>query len=206
MLVFVAMVVIVVTIVMFTRKSKSVVVMSICGNAQDVKDVQNFWKGELVVYDKCTSCAGIPKCKVLPNVGREQHTWLTYVIDNYESLPKDIYFLPGPIHKHRRFERFKNGPQPDIIGPHESFVLDSWGGAQLTPAVVRPFRKWFETYIGPWDPRRRGPGWYGIAKTTRKDVRKKSIEFYKELHKQTEVSRDTEVAHYLERAMYAVFT
>jgi hypothetical protein len=34
----------------------------------------------------------------LPNIGRESHTYLTYIVNNYSSLPPHLLFLQGNIH------------------------------------------------------------------------------------------------------------
>ena len=38
--------------------------------------------------------------KKLPNVGRESHTILTYIVDNYDSLPEHCIFLQGDPSAH----------------------------------------------------------------------------------------------------------
>ena len=42
--------------------------------------------------------------KTLPNVGREAHTYLTYIIENYDNLPERVYFLQGDPFPHLQFE------------------------------------------------------------------------------------------------------
>jgi hypothetical protein len=37
---------------------------------------------------------------MLPNVGREAHTYLTYIIDNYDRLPEYVMFCQGRIDDH----------------------------------------------------------------------------------------------------------
>jgi hypothetical protein len=41
--------------------------------------------------------------KQLPNVGREAHTFLTYIVDNYDSLPDFVGFLQGDPFPHSIF-------------------------------------------------------------------------------------------------------
>jgi len=43
------------------------------------------------------------KYKKLPNVGREAHTYLTYLVDNYNSLPDYVGFLQGDPFPHSIF-------------------------------------------------------------------------------------------------------
>lgn len=39
--------------------------------------------------------------KTLPNIGREAHSYLDYIISNYDDLPKNILFIQGNIEDHR---------------------------------------------------------------------------------------------------------
>ena len=61
---------------------------------------------ETIVYNKATSLnTKIPvekfqDVRTLPNVGRESHTYLTYVIENYDTLPDVITFSQGRIDDH----------------------------------------------------------------------------------------------------------
>ena len=43
-------------------------------------------------FDKCGGCPDVQsvQCTPLDNFGREQHTFLKYVIDNYDALPDEI--------------------------------------------------------------------------------------------------------------------
>jgi len=65
---------------------------------------------KVVVYDKDdpkTACgfmpmAGVDQCIVLPNVGREQHTWAYYVRTHYGALPDVAFFIPADLPAHDR--------------------------------------------------------------------------------------------------------
>ena len=63
---------------------------------------------EIVVFDKSASpctfmpLTGISSCLGLPNVGREQHSYLHYVRSNYDALPEYIFFVPSALSKHSR--------------------------------------------------------------------------------------------------------
>ncbi len=55
-----------------------------------------YLKHPLVIYNKGNSGLGIK----LPNVGREPHTYLTYIIDRYETLPDYVCFCQGNPFEH----------------------------------------------------------------------------------------------------------
>ena len=90
--------------------SSSLVVLADCGNENDVKRISNETKSDIIVYDKCNFCKTIPdsiRCRPRKNVGREQETFLYFVTKYFDKLPTEIIFMPTPIDKHDRFERFK---------------------------------------------------------------------------------------------------
>jgi hypothetical protein len=196
-----------------SSRESTVIVMSVCGNSGDVEKVRGICSlknYDLVVYDKCNDCQEIDNCSILPNVGREQGTWLNYVIENYNKLPNRILFLPAPIDKYDRLKRglFMLDTKPDMgneIGPHENFTLDVWNDTPLIPAEIRPFRSWYERNVGPWDPSRGDAYWNGVMATTRERILRKPREFYVNLHRQATIDTNTEVGHYLERSMGSVF-
>jgi hypothetical protein len=193
-------------------RPNTVVVMSVCGNVDDVAKVQDICekKGfDLVVYDKCNECNDMDKCTILPNVGREQGTWLRYVIDNYPHFHQNILFLPSPIDKYNRLERglsmLEKGHSGDTIGQWEKFTLDSWNGTPQVPAETRPFKAWYEKHVGEWNPSTPAVYYNGVMATTRDRILSKSKEFFENLHRQVSVSTNAEVGHYLERSMGSVF-
>lgn len=196
-----------------SSRESTAVVMSVCGHADDVKkvkelcDLNNY---DLIVYDKCNDCKEIESCSILPNVGREQGTWLNHVMQNYDNLHSKILFLPAPIHKYDRLERglsMLKSPNSmgGAIGPHENFTLDNWNNSPLIPAEVRPFKAWYEKNIGQWNATHEGVYINGVMATTRERIRSKPLEFYMNLHRQVSIDNNTEVGHYLERSMGSVF-
>jgi hypothetical protein len=196
-------------LVKFVKSSLVTIVMSVCGNKDDVETVRKLGY-PTIVYDKCKSCEGIPDCKVLENVGREQGTWVQYALDNYDNLPEHILFLPAPINKWDRIDRARdminNGPvEGNPIGEHENFTLNHWNGNDLVPAETRPFRAWYEKNVGPWDPDAKGVHYNGVLRTTRDRIRQRSKDFYQNLHRQLTVHNNLEVAHYMERSTGMIF-
>lgn len=59
---------------------------------EDVSWTASLKTSSFTVFDKSDDINNYIK---LPNIGRESHTYLTYIIDNYESLPDYICFLQG---------------------------------------------------------------------------------------------------------------
>lgn len=59
---------------------------------EDISWVNNFNNCRIFVYDKSDEQNNFIK---LPNVGREAHTYLTHIINNYDNLSDYICFLQG---------------------------------------------------------------------------------------------------------------
>lgn len=195
--------------------SESIVVVADCGNMDDINTIRKTTDNEVIVYDKCNFCKTCPggvKCCPRKNVGREQETWLYFITKNYDRLPKDIIFLPTPLSKHSRQERFeeilktgKNKYHDGLtIESEENFELPTYEGRQVTRAGTFPFRAWYEEHIGTWDPTQ-SIVWNGLFKTSRDRLLEKSLNFFKNLHIQTHAGDDLEVSHFLERSMPAIY-
>jgi len=50
-----------------------------------------------VIYNKGPY---LPNSHVLPNVGREAHTYLSFIIDHYDNLPDKVFFTQGDPFPH----------------------------------------------------------------------------------------------------------
>jgi hypothetical protein len=77
-----------------TKFSEYVAVAAACSDTTDIREICKRYSIELIIYDKCNFCKDVPigtKCQPRRNVGREQETYLSFVIDNYlycaRSLP-----------------------------------------------------------------------------------------------------------------------
>lgn len=191
-------------------------VVSACKNPKDIEELVEICEAtgtELIVFDKCGGCPDVKsaQCTPMDNFGREQHTFLKYVIDNYDALPDEIFFVPAPTEKYDRIGNFKkmladkdyHGPCTEM-GGQEDFILDLYTGLHLKPADTRPFKAWFEKNVGEWKPDELGPCWNGIQRTTRDRVRRRPLDSYRTLLREHKVN-DEEVVHFMERSMAAVF-
>lgn len=157
---------------------------------------------------------GVTVCRSLPNTGREQGAFVRYVLDFYDALPDTIYFVPTPLDKHdrlRRFLKMLDCPRAtgcEVLDGLDNFEIQYHDGRHLVPADVRPFKKWYDAYVGPWvpwDPAGPGPAYNGIMKSSRQRILKHPRDMYVSLDAQLSAHCDTEVGHYMERAMGAVF-
>ena len=194
--------------------SDSVAVAAACSNTTDIREICKRYSFELIIYDKCNFCKDVPigtKCRPRRNVGREQETYLAFVVDNYEALPNKILFVALPLSKHERKDRViamiegnKIGCESAIDG-QENFQLDEYEETKMDPAPVRPFKEWYENYVTRWDPQEKASCYNGIMITTRERILRRSKEFYETLLSQVSSSNNHEVGHYMERSMGSIF-
>ena len=203
-----------------------VAVACVYGAEDDVATLRRACDAEnvqLVVYDKMNACRLVPRgvaCVPSPNVGREQHAFVQYVLDAYDDLPDEGFFIPTPLAKHDRFARFVRLLAGEArgewtadghfrtLGYEADFTIREHEGRALVHADVAPFKAWYDEFVGPWvpwDPDARGPAYNGVMRTTRDRIRRHPPRMYAALLEQLGAHADTEVAHFMERAMAAVF-
>lgn len=185
----------------------------------------------IFLYNKGPPIHPDPRYTTIPldNLGREAHTYLHHVIENYDRLADVTLFLPGSVWT--RFDKWSVlydiakkltvKPASYIICHRDKhfldidypFKIDRWAvtnsenrsmnsESQLLPSKIRPLGKWFEHHFSE---EFKAVSFYGIVAVSREDIRKRPVEFYKKLLE--EVShKDTEVVHYLERVWKTVFS
>lgn len=172
------------------------------------------------------------KQEQIPNVGREYHTYLHFICTNYNNLPDIVVFIPGSVlapHKFNKImelfnslnstekvdmlfekERGKDLKNYLYLFTHENYSSTNVQNNQLNPesslepAVIKPFGKWYENYIGE---KPIPEVWYGgVGVATRERIRKNPLYFYVGLMNQLSVSSNPEVGHYMERSWFAIFS
>lgn len=159
----------------------------------------------------------------LPNLGREAHTYLHHIIENYENLADMTLFLPGSVRskpfKSEQLDKImaslKSAPTKSVIVENKGLnknaekgftitnhVISNNGNRALNPrsslnaANTNPLGPWFAKYLPNEEMRCMSTN--GIFAASREDIRKRPLEEYKRLIKT--VSTENPVAvHYLER-------
>ncbi|KAI3430605.1 hypothetical protein D9Q98_005198 [Chlorella vulgaris] len=179
-------------------------------------------RAKLTVYSK--GPAPPPGAQILPNVGREAHTYLHHLHNRYDSLADVTIFLMASAgktqDKQKKLVEIQDNWQQalsngffcsglDDNAPEEGYTQDSWKGStdtgwiQLDPASPRPYGLWFAEYAGGKLP----TAWCPTATMAvhRRRVRLRPRSFYGVLLEQLSVGRDLEAAHFLERSWSAMF-
>jgi Protein of unknown function (DUF3431) len=171
----------------------------------------------------------------LPNVGREGHTYLYHIINNYENLADVTIFLPGscqdsPAHVNKKektrelVDLVMKTNDTVLLGPTMSqpireafydFQLDEWEGTNadnsrsqstgLKPCPERPFGRWYDANFPPGTGDVRVVCFAGIFAVSRGDIRRHPKSFYEKLIKYVDDHPNPEAGHFLERAWGAVF-
>jgi len=153
--------------------------------------------------------------KTLPNVGREAHTYLTYIIENYDRLPERVYFLQGDPFPHLEFpptfemvqkwfrawdiQINRDGCSKNI---KQSIVDRNYREPDTDPCSLN-FGDWMEAHVAPF----RSPiQWYmgAIFGVSGANIKNRSKEYYINLLKEFQTLKP-ETAYYLERAWFYIF-
>jgi hypothetical protein len=164
----------------------------------------------------------------LPNVGREAHTYLHHVVAHWDALPALLFFAQGCISD--RNHAYNDAPAavrarfldlPPAAAGSANFSpaplscwltngrITSYAGGALTP-VGAPVWEWFAATMRrpDVDARARLPMSLGAIFSVRADaVKKRPLAFYVALRDQLAAAGNhAELAHFLERAWYYVFS
>jgi Protein of unknown function (DUF3431) len=164
------------------------------------------------------------------NIGRESHTYLTYIIENYENLPEIMFFTQGgldtfgdppvPIDPDG-YLRLKDGETYSGNWVQHNDHCDTWykepgrkrlciptepceWGGTLDPAP-EDFPTWFTNNIKSEIP---APfkwymhGWFSIR---REKITSRPREFYVNLINQFPDHSAPELGHYFERSWFYIF-
>lgn len=188
---------------------------------------------DIYIYNKGSPLAlNIPNSKIieLENLGRESHTYLHHVIENYNSLPDITLFLPGSLmsieEKQNQLKlllkHIETTHTSGIMGHADTksledvreFYLDNYeisnpvnraknSDKKLVPSLYRPYKRWFGHRFP--DEKISCISSKGILAASRESIRRRSVEFYKELLVEHS-KRNAEVVHYSERSWKNIFS
>jgi len=169
-----------------------------------------------------------PNCRIekLPNVGRETHTYLHHIINNYDNLAPVTVFIPASWRDQEKNQMTldvinKANTSVDTVFPvHKvpddvyGFMLDEWTStnngnkqnnvsSKLLPSPQRPFGVWYKLNFPeisiPW------VHYKGVFAVSRDDITKKPVEHYERLLNYVNTDSNPEAGHYIERAWVSVF-
>ena len=194
-----------------------------------------FNKHPVVIYNKGVNNKYVNNYNVvktvnLPNVGRESHTYLYHIINNYNNLADVTIFLPGSadlINKYNRakkmvemVERTNNtvlscAYDPMIVKNQYNFTIDEYFSSHsnnkqinqngvIQKSSIRPYGKWYEkTFVN--GEKNIFVSYCGIISISKKNILQKPKSYYEKLLYELDTHHNPEVGHYLERSWYPIF-
>ena len=168
------------------------------------------------------------KLMCLPNVGRCDHTFLYYIINEYDRLPDLSIFLPASsMDEHKKQKALyiiQNAISsrdtvlhgfPSSFEHIKDFQLDEWVAtntenqrhnpqSKLLPASPRPMGKWFEHHIGLDRPI---PvfTYYSIFAVHKRHILQHPKSYYENILTTVDHHHNPEAGHYIERSYSAIF-
>ena len=190
-----------------------------------------FNKYPLIVYNKGINndfehSSKIEKVVNTKNVGREGHTYLLHIINNYDNLADFTLFLPGSLEHQEKLWKAKKilsvfedekkciyieHPLPDDImdfeiSEHKSsnsqnlLVNDE---TKLLESDIKPFGKWYSNYFN--DIKLDSISYLGVLAVKKEDILQHSKEYYEVFLNQLSTHSNPEVGHYIERTWSKIF-
>ena len=194
----------------FTKKNIEIVVARYQENIDWLSEYYPF----VTIYNKGDS--DFPEQKKLDNVGRESHTYLTHIIDNWDNLADKTFFCQGNVSDHPVFPTFKylfNKEDLKInLDCHNSTCYQFWGhiinghllGLDHSPYT---FGQWWIQYVKKPIPHPSLFQWASGANfsVSRDLIKQNSLEYYQHLRNSLRNCPNPEEGHYFERSWFYIF-
>ena len=167
----------------------------------------------------------------MPNIGREAHTYLYHIVNNYHNLAEVTLFTQALVSDHGYIEdidslkntlgatALMNGFSSNILkyrvgddvswGPYFNIIVRRCLieyyriPAESVDKIV--FKDWFEKYIYHQYPEVLHAYSGAIFAVSKKQILSRSIDYYKTLLSQLSNENSPIEAHFLERSWYYVF-
>ncbi len=178
-----------------------------------------------VIYNKGSEIPGLADGEqiTLPNVGGEAHTYLTYIIDNYDRLPDFVLFCRGEIKGEQgkpTIEDYVN-PDYDYVAArfcnvrtwdpttgrllHTGRALERFKDGSMRPAELTCL-EWFDKVLDVrvGDSTVYSPG--SVFCVAAGKIRSRPIRFYEKLRDYVSDHPEPEETHYLERSWLYIFS
>jgi len=181
------------------------------------------FKDITIVYNKGKYCNSLNKFEVitLPNVGRESHTYLYHIINNYDNLTEKIIFFQGKIDDHKILDIEDYFGNNDFIGKFNEINIDS------LKSNINHFGKWKNDYkngnmkissYAPYEWLTKIIGinlglnlliskvvWGANFSLSREIILSKPKIFYENILRYLDYHINPEEGHFLERTWYLIF-
>ena len=175
-----------------------------------------------VIYNKGDNNIPIEFTNIihLPNIGRESHTYLYHIINNYNNIAENTIFIQGNIKDHRLLNFKDYIINKDFTGHlsennimilksninHKGKYLKDLKDGLLKKSKYTPYQ--FINDILCIDLRKEykiNIVWGANFSVSKSLIQNKPIEYYKSIIKYVEYHNNPEEGHYFERSWYLIF-
>jgi hypothetical protein len=180
------------------------------------KENNNFWhdlvsqKYEVIVYNKHNGD------NLLPNIGREGHTYLNYIIENYDNLPDELLFSQyDPIDHFSKKRKIPFETEMNIFLNKNLLDFCGISPTDFDMIVRKRTINWigFSTELyGKFESKKInellacGATLYGIFRVSKKAILRNKIDFYKKALEMISRGVDPYEGYYFERMWKFIFT
>lgn len=193
---------------------------------EDIKWLFPF-KDITIIYNKGINNINMDRFETirLPNIGRESHTYLYHIINNYDNLADKTIFLQGSIIDHKIFNLEDYFKDDDFIGKLDILKLDKLKNK------IEHYGKWKIDYKNgdmkicnytPYDWITKIIGidiqnnidinidfinvvWGANFAVSKRLIHSKPKEFYENIIRYIDYHKNPEEGHFLERSWYIIF-
>jgi hypothetical protein len=182
-----------------------------------------------IIYNKGAELH-LPEEIPLANVGRESHTFLYHIVENYHNLADVTVFLPGSCQDATKvfttelvINKVLETKNTVLNGPYYENVAKNladfrgpkvWQGSNTenrlfmptsacAPAEIAPFGNWFKHYLG--EEVAHVVCFTSIFAVSKEHILQKPLSHYKALLECVSIHSNPEEGHYFERSWQAVF-
>jgi hypothetical protein len=186
---------------------------------ESLKWLKEYQSKYLHIYSKGEIPRGVfANTHILPNIGRESHTYLTYIVNRYESLPNIVFFTKGNLAKYSQLKipYFLNLHLRDFssknftknmfgCGLSSTYEIEHWN-SRIQKAGIRG-DEWFNTFVNPnidLKTTEINIFWGAIFSVRKEAILKRSKEYYEQLLSQL-TTDNPEIGHFIERSWYYIF-
>ncbi len=209
--------------VLSTRvKQYPIVELVIAAHMEDLSWLEQY-RSHVRLYVKNPSYSSVDyRYTILPNVGRETHTYLTHIISNWEHLADVTIFNQGRIDDHLYYTYANPFDHLQHLQNGASFKVreryDNWGRmthkdpwltnlveGRMRPAKYTLARTWFDLF-GYNHPNYINVCYCACFAVSRQQIQKRPLEFYRKCLSYVSDCNDPEDSHYFERLWISVFT
>ena len=181
-------------------------------------DWLNYYSPFMTIYNKGDNMVNPEEIK-LNNIGREAHTYLTHIIDNWDHLADKTFFCQGDVSDHSTYPIYEylfNSHHLNInLDCHQSTCYQFWGHLIIhNPKYLIDFSyspytfgHWWDYYVRKPRPSILNFKWASGANfsVSRELIKQNSLEYYINLRNSLRECLNPEEGHFFERSWFYIF-